>query len=165
MGKEYLQSLQNVSCKRNSKCSDIQVGEVVLLKDENTPRQKWRLGHIHYLIQSTDGLVRTAIVCTNTGREGKQTLLPRAVKHLLPLEIRSTRPLNIKVKKKTNFKNLLLKQNLNREVKPIDYKEMQHALGKSKGEITLNSVYTKVNFQTSSFPWTSFFLNDLFLLK
>ena len=99
---EYLQSLQNVSCKRNSKCSDIQVGEVVLLKDENTPRQKWRLGHKHYLIQSTDGLVRTAIVCTNTGREGKQTLLPRAVKHLLPLEIRSTRPLNIKVKKTTS---------------------------------------------------------------
>ena len=37
---EYLQSLQEVSCNKNSKCSDIQVGEVVLMKDENTPRHR-----------------------------------------------------------------------------------------------------------------------------
>ena len=74
-------------------CPDIQVGEVVLLKDENTLRQMWRLGHVHDLIQSTDGLVIMVIVHTSTGREGKQTLLQKAVKHLLPLE------LNIKVKK------------------------------------------------------------------
>ena len=69
------------------------------MKDENTPRQMWKLEHVHDLIQSTDGLVRTAIVLTNTGREGKQTLLRRAVKHLVPLEVISTRSLNIKVKK------------------------------------------------------------------
>ena len=96
---EYLQSLQEVSCNKNSKCSDIQVGEVVLLKDENTPKQMWRLGHVHNLVQSTEGLVRTVTVCTNTRREGKQTLLRRAVKHFVPLEIKSTRPVNIKVKK------------------------------------------------------------------
>ena len=62
---EYLQSLQEVSCNKNSKCSDIQVGEVVLMKDENTPRQMWKLGHVHDLIQSTDELVQTAIVRTN----------------------------------------------------------------------------------------------------
>ena len=55
----------------------------------------WRLGHVHELIKSEDGLARTAIVRTNTGREGKQTLLRRAVKHLVPLEVRSTRPSNI----------------------------------------------------------------------
>ena len=99
MANRVLAVLAKVSCNKNSKCSDIQVGEVVLLKDENTPTQMWKLGHVHDLIQSADGLVRTAIVRTNTGREGKQTVSRRAVKHLVPLEVRSTRSLNIKVKK------------------------------------------------------------------
>ena len=73
---EYLQSLQEVSSKPGSKSSNIEVGEVVIIKDENSPRQMWKLGHVNVdeLIKSNDGLIRSAIVRTNT-KEGKATLL------------------------------------------------------------------------------------------
>ena len=85
---EYLQSLQEVSSKPGSKSSNIEIGEVVVIKDENSPLQMWKLGHIAELIKSDDGLIRPSIVRTNT-KEGKVTLLKRAVKHLVPLEIRT----------------------------------------------------------------------------
>ena len=86
--KEYLQSLQEVSSELGSKSSNIEVGEVVVIKDENSPRQMWKLGHIAKLIKNDDGLIRSAIVRTNM-KERKVTLLKRAVKHLVPLEIRT----------------------------------------------------------------------------
>ena len=85
---EYLQSLQEVSSKPGSKSSNIEVGEVVVIKDENSPRQMWKLGHIPELIKSDDCLNRSAVVRTNM-KEGKMTLLKRPVKHLVPLEIRT----------------------------------------------------------------------------
>ena len=69
----------------------------MIIKDENSPRQMWKLGHIDELIQSNDGLIRSAIVRTNT-KEGKVTSLNRAVKHLVPLEIRTIETSNIKGK-------------------------------------------------------------------
>ena len=57
----------------------------------------WKLGHVDELIKSNDGLIRSAIVQTNT-KEGKATLLKRAVKHLVPLEIRTVETSNIKGK-------------------------------------------------------------------
>ena len=70
---EYLQSLQEVSSKSGSKSSNIEVGEVVVIKDENSPRQMWKLGHIAELIKSDDGPIRSEIVRTNT-KEGKMHL-------------------------------------------------------------------------------------------
>ena len=94
---EYLQSLQEVSSKPGSKSSNIEVGEVIVIKDENSPRQMWKLGHIAELIKSENGLIRSAIVRTNT-KEGKATLLKRAIKHLVPLEVRTVEASNIKGK-------------------------------------------------------------------
>ena len=69
----------------------------MIIKDENSPRQMWKLGHVDELIKSNDGLIRFAIARTNT-KEGKATLLKRAVKHLVPLEVRRVEASNIKGK-------------------------------------------------------------------
>ena len=94
----------------------------------------------------TNGLIRT-----NTGREGKQTLLRRAVKQLVPLEVRSTRSLNIKVKKELQEPAVKTE-----EMKQIDHEEMQHVLGELKGEIIFE-LCTKVNFQNFVFCELAFF--------
>ena len=82
----------------------------MIIKDENSPRQMWKLGHVDELIKSNDGLIRSAIVRTNT-KEGKATLLKRAVKHLVPLEVRTVESSNIKGK----YKNMLTKQMIVKE--------------------------------------------------
>ena len=98
-----MQSLQEVSSKLGSKDSNIDIGEVVIIKDENSPRQMWKLGHIDELIKSNDDLIRSVIVRTNM-KEGKVTLLKRAIKHLVQLEVRTVEASNIngKIQKYVN---------------------------------------------------------------
>ena len=92
-----MQSLQEVSGRPGSKGSNTEIGDVVIIKFENSPRQIWKLGHINELIKSNDGLIRSAIVLTNT-KEGKVTSLKRAVKHLVQLEIKTVETSDIKGK-------------------------------------------------------------------
>ena len=94
---EYLQTLLEVSSKLGSKGSNIEIGEVVIIKDENSPRQMWKLGHIDELIKSNDGLIRSAIVQADT-KEGKMASLEKDVKHLVLLEIITVETSNIKGK-------------------------------------------------------------------
>ena len=51
---EYLQGLQEVSSKLGNKSSNIEVGEVVIIKDENSPRQMWKSGHVDELINNKE---------------------------------------------------------------------------------------------------------------
>ena len=69
----------------------------MIIKDENLPRQTWKLGHIDEFMKSNDGIIRSAIVRTNT-KEGKVTSLKRAVKHPVPMEIRTVEASNIEGK-------------------------------------------------------------------
>ena len=56
--KEYLQCLQ-VRQKWNTKTPNFQVNDIVLIKDENLPRNQWPLGRVVKTFPSeTDGLVR-----------------------------------------------------------------------------------------------------------
>ena len=76
--KEYLPLLQ----KRNRwlrPSPNLQVGDVVILVDENVPRGHWRLGRVHETIASPDGLVRRARVRTS------HTMVERPVTKLVLL--------------------------------------------------------------------------------
>jgi len=56
--KEYLQSLQ-VRQKWNEKSKNIQKDDIVLVKDENLPRNQWPLGRVVKTFpDDQDGLVR-----------------------------------------------------------------------------------------------------------
>ena len=56
-------------------------GEVVIVKDEERNRNKWKMRIVEQLISGRDGVVRAAKL-----RAGKGTL-ERAVQHLYPLEL------------------------------------------------------------------------------
>ena len=60
------------------------VGEVVLLKDEDSPRGQWRLARIIELPRGAEGKIRTAKIFLS-----KDIILDRPINHLYPLEIGS----------------------------------------------------------------------------
>ena len=83
----YLPSLrqQQIMCKenpRNASKQQPQVGEVVLIGDNNAPRNHWRLGKIEKLLPSRDGKVRAVSLRTDT-----TTGLIKPVNTLYPLEL------------------------------------------------------------------------------
>ncbi|EYB83841.1 hypothetical protein Y032_0328g2641 [Ancylostoma ceylanicum] len=84
--KEYLQLLgeKNILLpnKKQGARKGPSVGDVVLMKQENTPRSRWPLGLVIGLNKSTDGAYRSAQV-----RTSKNTILDRSINQLLPLEI------------------------------------------------------------------------------
>ena len=89
--KEYLTSLSDVHLKE-ARDKGVQavptVGEVVLLKKENTPRMKWKLARvIEAKVNPRDGKVRTCVVRT-VNDEGKPSILNRSPSFLVPLELR-----------------------------------------------------------------------------
>ncbi|XP_063546154.1 uncharacterized protein LOC134754022 [Cydia strobilella] len=57
----------------------LQLGDLVLIKEENTPPMHWRLGRIAKLFPGADGISRVAEVATGTGT------YKRGVKYLCPL--------------------------------------------------------------------------------
>ncbi|XP_037731412.1 uncharacterized protein LOC119562326 [Drosophila subpulchrella] len=79
---EYLSLLQERS-KWRFETSNIKVGRIVLLKEDNVPPLSWQLGCIQEVIPGGDGVIRVAMVRTAMG------LIKRAVAKLAVLPIDS----------------------------------------------------------------------------
>ena len=77
--KEYLPSLMKRPCWRTRK-PNFEVGELVLVHDEDTKRGKWPLGGITRVMPGKDGVVRTIEVKTKSG------IYRRPVAKILKLE-------------------------------------------------------------------------------
>ena len=60
----------------------LKAGEIVLIGENNLPRQTWKMGRIMELCPGRDGLIRSCAVRTTTG-----SLLKRPVQLIYPLEI------------------------------------------------------------------------------
>lgn len=76
--KEYITELQ-VRRKWKSSRGTLNIGDLVLIKDENLPPLKWLLGRIVKLYPGTDGVVRVADVRTSSG------ILKRSFSRICPL--------------------------------------------------------------------------------
>ena len=86
--KEYLQSLRESSrASKGSTDNVINVGEVVLLKDDKSARSLWKLAKIEELIPSRDNEIRAAKVRVVNSDERRPVMLRRPLQHLIPLEI------------------------------------------------------------------------------
>ncbi|XP_046592768.1 uncharacterized protein LOC107217180 [Neodiprion lecontei] len=77
---EYLSELQKRQ-KWHFNHSNLKVGTLVLLKEENLPPLQWLLGRVVEVHAGADNIVRVATVRTSTG------LFKRAVKKLCPLPV------------------------------------------------------------------------------
>jgi hypothetical protein len=80
---EYIPLLSNRG-KWQTVRENIQVGEVVLQLDPNTPRGQWKLAIIYEVFPSKDGKVRRVKIRTTTG------VYERPITKLIPLEFRTT---------------------------------------------------------------------------
>ncbi|XP_015121728.1 uncharacterized protein LOC107044383 [Diachasma alloeum] len=76
--KEYLSEL-NVRHKWTSGSHDITIGSLVLLRDDNPPPLKWRMGRIIEVFPGEDGIIRKVKVRTSTNT------VDRNVRRLAPL--------------------------------------------------------------------------------
>ena len=79
--REYLLSLKSDHCCETPQPSQLNVGDVILIGEDNTPRQSWKLGRVEELFPGCDGLVRSCAVRTTSG-----TVLRRPVQLLYCLE-------------------------------------------------------------------------------
>ncbi|XP_063993414.1 uncharacterized protein LOC135171055 [Diachasmimorpha longicaudata] len=81
--KEYLSEL-NIRHKWTSGHHDIGVGALVLLRDDNLPPLKWRMGRVIKIYPSDDGITRKARLRTSTGE------VDRNLRRLAPLPVDSS---------------------------------------------------------------------------
>ena len=80
---DYLRGLREQHrLKHSGSQSDIAVGDVMLVKDDERNRGKWKIGIVDELITGRDGIVRAARMKTGTG-----SYLERALQQLYPLEL------------------------------------------------------------------------------
>ena len=87
--KEYLTELREFQKKNDSvPLKQVQVGDVVLISDEDLPRTRWRLGKVVELITSKDGYVRACkLRVHNEGR--RVSFLNRPINKLCFFEVTS----------------------------------------------------------------------------
>jgi hypothetical protein len=89
---EYLQSLRENSNAKMNQQPEIAVGDIVIVQNDKTKRNFWKLAKVEELLPGEDGVVRAAVIKTCSDNTNRSQLLRRSVKHLIPLEIRSTQP-------------------------------------------------------------------------
>ena len=77
---EYLQQLQH-RYRWQKQTSNLPVGTIVIIKDDNLPPLKWKLGRVIEQHPGADGLVRVVSVKTISG------IFKRAIANLSPLPV------------------------------------------------------------------------------
>lgn len=78
--KDYLQTLQHRR-KWTNKSRNIEVGEIVIIRDDNVAPLKWKKGRVAEVHPGSDGLVRVVTLKTSTG------FLKRPITKICPLPI------------------------------------------------------------------------------
>lgn len=80
---EYLSELQQRT-KWREKRNELKEGDLVVIKDDNVPPMRWRLGRVHQLYKGRDGITRVADFKTAKG------MVKRAVNRVCLLPVRDT---------------------------------------------------------------------------
>ena len=66
---------------KGQKTGQLKEGDIVIVKNDKTNRNFWRLGKIEELISGDDGMVRAAKVRVSN-ENGKSDVLRRSIQHL-----------------------------------------------------------------------------------
>ena len=73
--------------------AEITVGDIVIVQNDKTKQNFWKLAKVEELMPGEDGVVRAAVIKTCSDNANRFQLLRRSVKYLIPLEVRSSLPL------------------------------------------------------------------------
>ena len=84
---EYLLNLREITNQGNNKKPNIEPGDIVLLKNDQTKHCFWKMGKVVEMLPGRDGNIRAAKVKVPSARG--TTVLSRPLQLLIPLEIRS----------------------------------------------------------------------------
>lgn len=82
---EYLRQLQ-IRGKWTSNKAPLKIGDIAIIKDENTPPTKWKLGRVVNVNPGKDGIIRVVTMRISSGAELKR---PTVKLCLLPTEAES----------------------------------------------------------------------------
>lgn len=86
--REYLLSIRESTKSSHGEVRDvIAVGDVVILKNDSTPRLFWKLAKVEEVLRSSDGIVRSAKIRVLNSDKRKPIILRRPIQHLIPLEV------------------------------------------------------------------------------
>ncbi|XP_060872759.1 uncharacterized protein LOC132946718 [Metopolophium dirhodum] len=77
--KDYLVQLQQRNKWENDRGPRLRIGTVVLLRDDNLPPLRWKIGRVEEVHVGSDGVIRVATISTSNGQ------FKRAVRLLCPL--------------------------------------------------------------------------------
>ena len=81
---EYLVSLRRSHLGKGTGRQHPQIGDVVVVHDDNLRRQSWRIGKIVKLLTSKDGQIRACELLSSSN--GKTAMLRRPINKLYPFE-------------------------------------------------------------------------------
>ena len=85
--KDYLLSLREVrGAKQAGSGHVVQVGDVVILKDESVKRAFWKFAKVVQLLEGSDKIAWAALINVSTG-SGPPKILKRSTRHLIPIEV------------------------------------------------------------------------------
>jgi hypothetical protein len=73
---------------RNNRESGIAVGDIVIVRNEKSNRNFWKLAKVEELQSGDDGVVRAATIRICRENSSHSQLLHRSIKHLIPIEVR-----------------------------------------------------------------------------
>lgn len=82
--REYLLQLRSAHFAKKKAATEVKEGDVVLVHQEKTLRQMWKLARVQEVYKSTDGVIRS---CKIKVQDGLVTTRP--IQRLYPLEIRA----------------------------------------------------------------------------
>ena len=84
--KEYLTGIREYQKLKGEPRRTIQIGDLVHIYGDKTPRQQWRMGKVEKLLRGRDNVVRSAEVAT-VDKSLRRILIKRPIQKLYPLEV------------------------------------------------------------------------------
>jgi len=87
---DYLLSLREQSTVKKGKNPNIAEGDIVIVKNDSTTRNFWKLAKVEQLLTGADGVTRAVMIRVCSGGNGHTRLLRRSIKHVVPIEVKSS---------------------------------------------------------------------------
>ncbi|XP_046856152.1 uncharacterized protein LOC124449257 [Xenia sp. Carnegie-2017] len=96
---EYLLALreQYTSKSRGNQNPEIAVGDIVIIRNDQTKRIFWKVAKVEQLLQGGDGITRAAQVRVLRGDSSHSHLLRRSIRQLIPIEVHQEEDINERV--------------------------------------------------------------------